>query len=65
MEEIAGKRFPHKRAFVRDDVMVELDGIEPEADGTCTTCFWDTLRMRWPQVLVPIHPRHDGRRLIL
>jgi hypothetical protein len=46
LDEIGGKRFPHKRAFVLDGVMVELFLVQRDADGLFTT-FWGT-RRNWP-----------------
>ena len=42
-EEICGKRFSHKRAFVASDVMVELILVRGG-----TTVFWDTFEYVWP-----------------
>jgi hypothetical protein len=46
---------------VHNDVLVELVRIEPEADGTFTTFFWDTLRMRWPD---PLQATNDDLPLL-
>ena len=46
--EIAGKRFPHKRAFLHEGIMVELILVRATcSDGFCTLFWGDTLH-RWP-----------------
>lgn len=42
-DELIGKRFSHKRAFLVDGVMVELFLI---SEGV--SIFWDTLTYHWP-----------------
>lgn len=47
LREIAGKRFPHKRAFELDGVMVEL--LLVRRDGArLYTDFWAAVRHVWP-----------------
>jgi hypothetical protein len=48
VDEIAAKRFPHKRAFELDGVMTELFLLQPDAAGGYYTCFWDQHRYDWP-----------------
>lgn len=46
--EIAGKRFPHKRAFLLEGIMIELILVQTTcSDGFCTLFWGDTLH-RWP-----------------
>lgn len=47
VEEIAAKRFPHKRAFVCDGVMSELFLVQEDGCGLYTM-FWDEVRLDWP-----------------
>lgn len=47
LEEIKAKRFAHKRAFVLDDVMVELFFVEQDETGLFTN-FWGRSRHDWP-----------------
>lgn len=47
MDEIAAKRFPHKRAFETDGLMVELFLVQG-AEGTYYTDFWGATRHDWP-----------------
>ncbi len=44
VDEIEEKRFPHKRAFELDDVMVELIIVRPGL----RTDFWGSHRYDWP-----------------
>jgi hypothetical protein len=46
LDQIAAKRFPHKRAFVLEGVMVELFLVQCDEHGLFTT-FWNT-RQPWP-----------------
>jgi hypothetical protein len=46
LDEIPAKRFPHKRAFVLDGVMVELFLVRRDDDALFTT-FWGE-RREWP-----------------
>jgi len=46
LEEIEGKRFAHKRAFLLDGVLVELFLIE--RDRGLFTSFWAKSRHDWP-----------------
>jgi hypothetical protein len=45
-QEIALKRFAHKRAFLFDGLMVEAVLVQQE-DGTAFTWFWDDVRFEW------------------
>jgi hypothetical protein len=47
VEEIAAKRFPHKRAFELDDVLVELVIVQRDHAGRYTN-VWGTTRHDWP-----------------
>ena len=47
-EEIAGKRFEHKRAFLFDGVMTEVFLARRDARGL-HTMFWGDTRYDWPQ----------------
>jgi hypothetical protein len=57
--EIAEKRFPHKRAFVCQGVMVELLLLQPTESGYFTN-FWDRLILEWP---ADVLGEHKGRRV--
>lgn len=46
--EIAAKRFPHKRAFLRDPIMVEVTLVQPGCRGGFFTRFWGDTRHDWP-----------------
>ena len=50
LDEIAGKRFPHKRAFELDGIMVELFLVQRDAGGWHTD-FWGRVRHDWPATL--------------
>jgi hypothetical protein len=58
-DEIAAKRFPHKRAFLCQGVMVELLLLQPTASGYSTN-FWDRLIFVWPDDVLA---KHKGRRV--
>lgn len=45
--EIQAKHFSHKRAFMVDDVMVEIILIQSGPAGYYST-YWDRITMRWP-----------------
>ena len=45
--EIVQKRFPHKRAFTYQGVMIELFLVSRDSLGWFTP-FWGTLQYRWP-----------------
>ena len=47
LEEIEGKRFPHKRAFLFEGVMVELFLVQRDTHGLFTS-FWGRNRHDWP-----------------
>jgi hypothetical protein len=47
VQEIEAKRFPHKRAFEVDGVMVELFLVQADAAGWFTD-FWGVARHDWP-----------------
>ncbi len=47
LDEIEGKRFRHKRAFVLDGVMVELFLVQRDRRGLFTN-FWGHHRHYWP-----------------
>lgn len=51
LTEIGGKRFPHKRAFVLGDVMVEMLLVEEDGHGLHTD-FWGRIRHDWPADLL-------------
>jgi hypothetical protein len=44
-DEVVGKRFSHKRAFIEDGELVELFLVDA-ASGT--TRFWDAVEVVWP-----------------
>jgi hypothetical protein len=46
--EIAGKRFPHKRAFLSEGIMVELILVRTTRSGGFCTLFWGDTLHRWP-----------------
>ena len=46
--EIAGKRFAHKRAFLRDVIMVEVTLVQPGPRGGFCTLFWGDTQHDWP-----------------
>lgn len=46
LEEIAGKRFAHKRAFMFDTVMVEITLVQMEG-GIPVAWFWGDVRFAW------------------
>jgi len=46
VEEIPGKRLPHKRAFIKEGVVIELFLIDP---ATLITRFWGSIEYRWPE----------------
>lgn len=46
-DQIPGKRFSHKRAFIEDGVLVELFLVDP---ATGTTRFWDQVVVAWPSL---------------
>jgi hypothetical protein len=46
--EIPGKRFPHKRAFLHDGIMVELIHVQATCPGGFCTLFWGDTLHRWP-----------------
>lgn len=48
-QEIAQKRFSHKRAYVEDGVMVELFLVD-RSEGIETTAFWGTRVWTWPRL---------------
>lgn len=60
-EEVVGKRFHHKRAFLFGGVLVELYLVRREGDGWITD-FWGEIAYRW---LRPLHApgRLGGREL--
>ncbi|TCC12020.1 nucleotidyltransferase domain-containing protein [Kribbella soli] len=47
VQEIEAKRFPHKRAFEVDGVMVELFLVQADEAGLFTD-FWGVARHDWP-----------------
>jgi hypothetical protein len=51
LDEIAGKRFPHKRAFALGDVMVEVFLVGEDEHGLHTD-FWGRIRHDWPADLL-------------
>lgn len=48
VEEIEGKHFPHKRAFLFDGVMTELFLVDHDELGL-HTLFWGDTRHDWPR----------------
>ena len=47
IQEILPKHFPHKRAFMCNDVMIELLLLIPTSHGY-TTHFWNQYTLAWP-----------------
>jgi hypothetical protein len=47
IQEIEGKRFPHKRAFLLENIMVEFVLVKKDADGYITH-FFEKYRYKWP-----------------
>jgi hypothetical protein len=47
LNEVEGKHFAHKRAFLVEDFMVELFLVERDSCGFFTN-FWGTCRHDWP-----------------
>ncbi|MFD7153580.1 nucleotidyltransferase domain-containing protein [Kribbella sp. NPDC059898] len=47
VDELAAKRFPHKRGFETDGIMVELFLVQPSESGPFTD-FWGDIRYEWP-----------------
>ncbi len=47
-EEVVAKRFPHKRAYVRHGILIELFLVEATKDGYVTN-FWGTKQFQWPE----------------
>lgn len=52
LAEIAVKRLPHKRAFLRLGVMTELILVRTVPRPSYITCFWDQVHYRWPADLL-------------
>lgn len=62
--EITAKRFPHKRAFLSDDIMVELILAQPASSGGYFTCFWgDTPGTGGPLTSWALRPAGSGLRV--
>lgn len=59
--EIARKRFPHKRAFLDDGIMVELLLVQSPSPGKYVTIFWGDTPHHWPHDVVGATT--DGLRL--
>ena len=53
VEEITAKRFPHKRAFESDGIMVELLLLQRSDDGLHTD-FWGVIRHQWPSNVLDV-----------
>ena len=49
VDEVVGKRFPHKRAFMADGVLVELFLVQRDRDGWFT--LFPAREFRWPDDL--------------
>lgn len=50
--EITGKRFPHKRAFLDDGIMVELLLVQSPSPGKYVTIFWGDTPHQWPHDVI-------------
>ena len=50
--EIAAKRFPHKRAFLDDGIMVELLLVQSPSPGEYVTIFWGDIPHQWPHDVI-------------
>lgn len=59
VEEVEGKGFPHKRAFLHGGFLVELLLLQPR-NGSYVTDFWNELERTWPRN--PLSER-DGVRV--
>ncbi len=46
LQEVAGKRFRHKRAFLFGETLVEVILVHRDGSGFCTL-FWGDRRFRW------------------
>jgi hypothetical protein len=55
MAEVTAKRFPHKRAFVLDGVLVELLLVQRDRDGYFSR--FPAIDYRWPPDVVAEHGR--------
>jgi hypothetical protein len=58
--EIAGKRFPHKRAFLHRGIMVELILVQAARSGRFFTLFWGDTLHRWPDDVFTVEVRGVG-----
>jgi hypothetical protein len=63
ISEIKLKRFPHKRAFLYNGVMVELIWLLPHGDSFVTT-FWNDYRLEWPKFR-PMNIQPQGQDTLL
>lgn len=62
IEEVAAKRFAHKRAFVLDGVCCEIVLVQ-RANGAPVTLFWSDVPFHWEQPLLHDQPViRDGHR---
>jgi hypothetical protein len=48
LQAIPAKRLGHKRAFIIDDIVVELFLVRTDDNRTPHTIFWDWFRWDWP-----------------
>jgi hypothetical protein len=48
LTEIQGKRFPHKRAYLQNGIMIELFLVQGSPQSGYLTIFWGTVVHRWP-----------------
>ena len=48
LQEVKLKRFPHKRAFVSQNVLVEIVLMRPRSDGRHVTSYFDRYDLIWP-----------------
>ncbi|TDW97679.1 hypothetical protein EV647_2366 [Kribbella sp. VKM Ac-2566] len=60
VQEIEAKRFPHKRAFEIDGIMVELFLVQTDETGSFTD-FWGVARHDWPADVFAVEV--DGLRV--
>lgn len=61
LAEIAAKRLPHKRAFLRLGIMTELILVRIVPGSAYVTCFWDQIHYQWPADLLTAET--DGLRV--
>jgi hypothetical protein len=62
--EIKPKCFPHKRAFLYNEIMVELLLLQPHGNQFVTV-FWNEFSLVWPEILpISIYTEEQNKVLI-